>query len=94
MNHSQIVHSYLLEFGGGAVALGLIAVAVFAAIRWRADRPVRCLTALLALVLSVPLVRVAGHNRNELARARAELCAGSPPRFLCGGGGGGGGGSD
>jgi hypothetical protein len=89
MNHSQIVHSYLLEFGGGAAAFGLIVVAVFAAVRWRTDRRVRCLAAVLALVVCVPLVRVAGQNRNELARARVQLCAGSPPRFLCGGGGGG-----
>jgi membrane protein implicated in regulation of membrane protease activity len=85
MNHSQIVYAYLLEFGGGAVALGLLAVAVFVAVRWPTDWRLRCLTAVLAVVLCVPLVRIAGHKRTDLATARAELCAGSPPRFLCGG---------
>lgn len=88
MTHNQIVLNYLLEFGGGAV---VVALAVAAVVWWQDCRRARRLGVALAIILCLPTIGIAAHSRTELAHARAELCVGSPPRFLCGGGRGGGG---
>jgi hypothetical protein len=67
------------------VALGVLALAVAAVVWWRNGPRSRRLGAAAAIILCLPTVGIAAHGRTELAHARAELCVGRPPRFLCGG---------
>jgi len=85
MTHNDIVIAYLLEFAGASFAVVLPAVAI---LWWRRGWPARRLGPAVAIVMCLASVNVAAHSARDLAHARAELCQGGPPRFLCGGGGG------